>query len=122
MESLLQSILVDTQVDLSSRREALVASYNSGGDLNHGRSAVLQAVADSSEFKRAVYNSSFVLMEYFGYLRRDIDQSGFEFWLNVLNNRDLQLSWDGLLVPYVDGVSAAVQFIVSHSNGEGSVQ
>jgi hypothetical protein len=26
-------------------------------------------------------------MEYFGYLRRDPDQGGYDFWLNVLNNR-----------------------------------
>ncbi len=26
-------------------------------------------------------------MEYFGYLRRDPDEAGFNFWLDVLNNR-----------------------------------
>ena len=25
------------------------------------------------------------MMEYFGYLRRDADPSGFQFWLNKLN-------------------------------------
>jgi hypothetical protein len=25
------------------------------------------------------------MMEYFGYLRRDPDESGYEFWLNKLN-------------------------------------
>ncbi|HEX8097058.1 MAG TPA: DUF4214 domain-containing protein, partial [Pyrinomonadaceae bacterium] len=29
----------------------------------------------------------FVLAEYFGYLRRDAEQGGYDFWLNVLNNR-----------------------------------
>jgi hypothetical protein len=32
--------------------------------------------------------SAFVLAEYFGYLRRDPDQGGYQFWLNVLNNRE----------------------------------
>ena len=33
----------------------------------------------------AKFNQAFVLMEYFGYLRRDPDQSGYQFWLNKLN-------------------------------------
>ena len=33
-----------------------------------------------------VSNSAFVTMEYFGYLRRDPDTSGFNFWLNKLNS------------------------------------
>jgi hypothetical protein len=31
------------------------------------------------------FNEAFVMMEYFGYLRRDPDASGFAFWLNKLN-------------------------------------
>jgi hypothetical protein len=27
-----------------------------------------------------------MLAEYFGYLRRDPDHGGYDFWLNVLNN------------------------------------
>jgi hypothetical protein len=27
----------------------------------------------------------FVMMEYFGYLRRDPDEAGYRFWLNKLN-------------------------------------
>jgi hypothetical protein len=40
----------------------------------------------------ALYNRAFVLMQYFGYLRRnpsdppDNDLSGFNFWVGVLNN------------------------------------
>src|SRR5206468_2272194 len=77
VDALLQSTLADTQVDLSSQRAALIASYNNGGDVNTSRSAVLRMVAEQSEFKTAVYNPSFVLMEYFGYLQRDMDQGGF---------------------------------------------
>jgi hypothetical protein len=32
------------------------------------------------------YNCAFVLMEYFGYLRRDPDAAGYEFWLAKLNS------------------------------------
>ena len=27
-------------------------------------------------------------MQYFGYLRRDVDQGGYDFWLDVVNNRE----------------------------------
>jgi hypothetical protein len=30
----------------------------------------------------------FVMMEYFGYLRRDPDESGYAFWLKKLNQFD----------------------------------
>jgi len=26
-------------------------------------------------------------MQYFGYLRRNVDQNGYDFWLDVVNNR-----------------------------------
>jgi hypothetical protein len=34
------------------------------------------------------FNRAFVLMQYFGYLRRDPEPAGYEFWLNVLNNAE----------------------------------
>jgi len=50
---------------------------------------VLLRVADTGAVFNAVYNRAFVLMEYFGYLRRDPDPAGFAFWLNKLNNASL---------------------------------
>jgi uncharacterized delta-60 repeat protein len=42
-----------------------------------------------SELKQASqYNPAFVLMQYFGYLRRDVDSAGFAFWLDIVNNRE----------------------------------
>ena len=43
---------------------------------------------EGDDFKQAEYNSAFVLMEYFGYLKRDPDQAGYDFWLNILNHRE----------------------------------
>ena len=34
---------------------------------------------------RKVFNEAFVTMQYFGYLRRDPDPDGFNFWLTKLN-------------------------------------
>jgi hypothetical protein len=47
---------------------------------------VLRTVAESEEFGNNEFNRNFVLMEYFGYLRRDPDVAGYNFWLNKLNS------------------------------------
>jgi hypothetical protein len=69
---------------MSERREAIDA-LSSG---NKTRAQVLMELVESQSFKEREYNAAFVLMQYFGYLRRDPDQGGFEFWLNVLNNKE----------------------------------
>ena len=79
--------IVSAGVDLSSQRTNLIARYNLGGSVNESRSLALQTATENAALGQAVYNRAFVLMEYFGYLRRDPDQGGFDFWVNVLNNR-----------------------------------
>ncbi|HEX8500219.1 MAG TPA: DUF4214 domain-containing protein [Pyrinomonadaceae bacterium] len=69
-------------------RNALVADLKAGAKT---RAAVLRAVAEDADLKRAELNRAFVLMEYFGYLRRnpndapDADLAGYNFWLSKLN-------------------------------------
>jgi hypothetical protein len=74
-------------VDLSSQRNALIGLYD-GTDA--GKAAILRQVADSQPFIDAEYNRSFVLMEYFGFLRRDPDQEGYDFWLSQINKFPLK--------------------------------
>ena len=56
------------------------------------RARVLRRVADNATFRQREFNPAFVLMEYFGYLRRnpndppDTDFGGYDFWLNKLNS------------------------------------
>jgi hypothetical protein len=50
------------------------------------RAQVLRIVAESEELRSAEFNAAFVLMEYFGYLRRDPDEAGYNFWLDKLNS------------------------------------
>jgi hypothetical protein len=92
---------------------------NSGGDLNHSRSAVLKAVTEGNEFKTAVYNPSFVLMEYFGYLQRDMDQDGFAFWVNVLNSGD-RGNYRGMVCSFLTSAEYQRRFssVVTHTNAE----
>jgi hypothetical protein len=49
------------------------------------RTAVLRRITEDERFVSAKRNEMFVMMEYFGYLRRDPDDSGYQFWLNKLN-------------------------------------
>jgi hypothetical protein len=55
------------------------------------RAQVLRAVAEDPDLKTAEFNRAFVLMQFFGYLRRnpddlpDTDYTGYDFWLTKLN-------------------------------------
>ncbi len=48
------------------------------------RITVLRKIVERAEFDQKVFNEAFVTMQYFGYLRRDPDFEGFQFWLNKL--------------------------------------
>jgi hypothetical protein len=50
------------------------------------RANVLSKVAADATLVRQEFNRAFVLMQYIGYLRRDPDAAGFQFWLNKLNS------------------------------------
>jgi hypothetical protein len=63
-------------------RDALVNGLGSGTET---RATVLRKVSENATFSQREFNRAFVLMEYFGYLRRNPDESGFQFWLNKLN-------------------------------------
>ncbi|MDX6694695.1 MAG: hypothetical protein QOF02_2298 [Blastocatellia bacterium] len=51
------------------------------------RAQVVRDVVEIQAFKDREYDPAFVLMQYFGYLRRDPDEGGYQFWLGVLNDR-----------------------------------
>ena len=59
-------------------------------DLNK-RSQVLRSAAEDPDLKNAELNKAFVLMQYFGYLRRnpidppDNNFNGYNFWVNKLS-------------------------------------
>jgi Calx-beta domain/Subtilase family len=73
-----------------AQRNALVTQLTAN-NTNQGRADVLRAVIDNTAFQTREFNRAFVLMQYFGYLRRnpndapDTNFSGFTFWLNKLN-------------------------------------
>jgi hypothetical protein len=65
-----------------SERDALVNGLGAG---TITRAVVIRQIAENQTFVTAKRNEAFVMMEYFGYLRRDPDESGYAFWLNKLN-------------------------------------
>ncbi len=72
----------------ASERDQLVADLTSGA---RSRAQVLRAVAEDADLVNSETNRAFVLMQYFGYLRRnpndapDADHTGYDFWLGKLN-------------------------------------
>jgi hypothetical protein len=73
----------------AGERDAAVAAYGSGDTA--GRAASLRSVAESQTLHNAEFNRAFVLMQYFGYLKRnpddlpDLNFDGYNHWLNKLN-------------------------------------
>ena len=80
----LDRLLQNTGVALTGAvtRETLLADLNAG---RLTRAAVLRAIVEHPDVERAEYNGAFVTMQYFGYLKRDPDTSGFNNWFNYLN-------------------------------------
>lgn len=82
-------LLSNAAITLSaSARQALIDGLNNG---TLTRAQVLRQIVENKSFVDREMNRAFVLMQYFGYLRRDPDDApdgdmkGFNFWLNKLN-------------------------------------
>ena len=106
-------------VDLSSERANLINLYHSGANTTQSRSVVLRSLIEGNAFKQAEYNSAFVLMEYFGYLRRDADEAGYNFWLNVLNNREPG-NYRGMVCAFITSAEYQRRFsaVTTHMNAD----
>ena len=75
----------------TTERNALVDGLNA---FTETRASVLRKVAENPAFTNREFNRAFVLMQYFGYLRRnpndvpDSNLDGYNFWLNKLSEFD----------------------------------
>ena len=90
VQAVIGTVKLTSGVDLAS--QPLLDAYTAGsatGGIAGGRAAVLIAVADDPAFSQAEYNRAFVAMQYWGYLTRDYDQGGYDFWLGIVNNPSL---------------------------------
>jgi hypothetical protein len=72
-------------------RDQLIAELSAAADVTVGRASVLRRVAENAELRQQELNRAFVLMQYYGYLRRnpndapDSDFGGWKFWLDKLD-------------------------------------
>jgi hypothetical protein len=77
------SLVSNTGVNFTAaERNEWVSGLATG---NLSRADVVMSMAENERFMNAKFNDSFVMMQYFGYLRRNPDPNGFAFWLNKLN-------------------------------------
>ncbi|HLM58986.1 MAG TPA: S8 family serine peptidase [Pyrinomonadaceae bacterium] len=73
----------------AAERQSLINELTNNNTPN-GRASVLRKVAEDATLEAAERNRAFVLMQYFGYLRRnpnsgqDTDYTGYDFWLGNL--------------------------------------
>ncbi len=73
----------------ADERQAAITAFGGGGTA--GRVAALRSVTDSASVTKAEFNPAFVLLQYYGYLRRnptdlpDTNDDGYQFWLAKLN-------------------------------------
>ena len=74
----LNMLLKTAQVSSSPQLLKAVASQNT-------RSQILRKIAESGEVPGKFTNQAFVALQYFGYLRRDPEEGGFNRWLDELN-------------------------------------
>jgi hypothetical protein len=73
-------------IPAATRAQAIGRFFTANSSDLAARAFALRLVVESPAFATAEFNRTFVMMEYFGYLRRDPDAAGFNFWLNKLNS------------------------------------
>jgi hypothetical protein len=98
----------------TAERAAAIASLNQGAD----RASVLQGLIDLAAFKQREYNPAFVQMQYFGYLRRDEDIKGYDFWLKVMNEQPD--NYPRMVCAFITSAEYQLRFsdTITHTNAE----
>jgi hypothetical protein len=77
----------------ANERSTAIGLFGSATDTSNlnARALALRQVAEDQDLQNGEFSRAFVLMQYFGYLRRDpnsgqdSDYSGYDFWLTKLN-------------------------------------
>lgn len=85
----------------ASERQTAIDAFG-GGDATD-RAAAMRKVMESASVFRWYYNRAFVLVEYFGFLRRDpndspdTDWAGYDFWFGKMER--LSLPNEDVMIP-----------------------
>jgi N-acetylneuraminic acid mutarotase len=112
------------------QRQQEIQAMNAG----RSRALILRDVIEIPDFKNIAdpndpryselkqisqYNPAFVLMQYFGYLHRDLDQNGYDFWLDIVNNREPN-NYRGMVCSFITSSEYQLRFgsAVTRSNND----
>jgi hypothetical protein len=88
-------------------RGSLIEGLNSG---SLTRASALWQVAENEGFTQAKRTAAFVMMEYFGYLRRDPDPEGYQFWLQKLNQHNGNFVQAEMVKAFIDSIEYRQRF------------
>ena len=115
IDALLKTLRESSSIDTAEMRSALLNDYQT----HHSRARIVRMVADDEALRQAEYNSAFVLMQYFGYLRRDPDEDGYRFWLNVLDTREPN-NYRGMVCSFITSKEYQYRFspVATSSNAD----
>ena len=121
VDALLATVQQASGVNLTAMRPMLLTEYASQATQTASRARVTRLVSDAQAFQTAEYNKAFVLMQYFGYLKRDIDQAGYDFWLNVVTNVQPG-NYRGMVCAFTTAAEYQLRFgsIVTRNNADCS--
>ena len=86
------------------------------------RGSILRKIADNQVFVDGEYNRSFVLNLYYGYLRRDPEPGGFDFWISQINRFPLRNveGQQALVCSFITSLEYQNRFsqVITHTNSE----
>lgn len=83
-QQFVQNIEQTAGITLSNESQ-VISDLTASGNSDAGRATAMRAIADSTEEQNKEFNTSFVYMQYAGYLRRDPEEAGYNSWLTYLN-------------------------------------
>src|SRR5258705_1270026 len=119
VDALLLAVTNSSALDLTSKRGELITEYNAGASQSEGRARTLRKLIEYAEYRQAEFNAAFVLAQYFGYLRRDPEEGGYQFWLDILNNR-VPNNYRGMVCAFLTSSEYQDRFssVITRSNQE----
>jgi matrixin len=87
VEAILATVAQANGVDLAAEKDSLIGLLD---DPAAGRGAVVSRLATQAAIVDSQYNQTLVLFQYFTFLKRDPDDTGFAYWLNTMKNKPLR--------------------------------
>ena len=94
-------------------RDALVAGLQNGTET---RASVLLKIVEMEELRRREFNRAFVLMQYYGYLRRNVtdppdhNTAGYDFWLAKLNEFNGDFIRSQMVLAFISSIEYRTRF------------